>query len=136
MILIDTSVWIATYRDPSGATAHALGQLVGSSPIATNGFIRMEVLQGATDDTDWHRIATAFSALVDLPFKPDIWGNAARIYFDLRRLGVTIRSTIDACIAQTALDQQIELIHADRDFDRIFTVRPALKLRRLVSGGS
>ena len=136
MILIDTSVWIATYRDRSGAVAIALRNLVGSAPIATTGFIRMEVLQGAADDNDWKRIATEMSALVYLPLKTDIWDNAARIYFDLRHVAITISSTIDACIAQTALDHQVELLHFDRDFDHIHTVRPALKLRRFVTGGS
>lgn len=135
MILIDTSVWIAVYRDQSGATAHALRQTVGAEPIATNGFIKMEVLQGASDDADWSRIAAAFATLVDLPSKPDLWENAARIYFDLRRASVTIRSTVDSCIAQTALDYQVELLHADRDFERVATIRP-LKLRRFTFGGS
>lgn len=135
MILIDTSAWIAVFRDQSGATAHALRQMVGAEPIATNGFVKMEVLQGASDVADWSRIAAAFAALVDLPPKADLWENAARIYFDLRRGSVTIRSTIDSCIAQTALDYDVELLHADRDFDRIATVRP-LKLRRFISGGS
>ena len=57
---------------------------------------------------DWKRIATEMSALVYLPLKTDIWDNAARIYFDLRHVGITIRSTIDACIAQTALDHKVE----------------------------
>jgi predicted nucleic acid-binding protein len=32
------------------------------------------------------------------------WREAARIYFDLRKQGFTIRSPIDACIAQLAIE--------------------------------
>jgi hypothetical protein len=35
----------------------------------------------------------------------------------LRRRGVTVRKTIDVIIASYCILHQIELLHADRDFD-------------------
>lgn len=51
------------------------------------------------------------------------WQAAARIFYDLRRQGLTIRSPIDCCIAQTALENDLLLIHNDRDFETISQVR-------------
>ena len=58
------------------------------------------------------------------------WSEAARIYFDLRRVGKTVRSPIDCCIAQIAMDNKALLLHRDRDFEVIAAVRP-LRQKRL-----
>ena len=57
------------------------------------------------------------------------WVFAARIYYDLQRQGLTVRSSIDCCIAQIAIETQLTLIHNDRDFETIQQVRPLLCLR-------
>jgi len=49
----------------------------------------------------------------------DSWQGAARIYYDLRRRGMTVRSPIDCCIAQAAMEHDLLLIHNDRDFETI-----------------
>jgi predicted nucleic acid-binding protein len=57
------------------------------------------------------------------------WREAARIYFDLRKQGFTIRSPIDACIAQLAIENQALLLHRDRDFETISKIRALKQLR-------
>ncbi len=52
------------------------------------------------------------------------WRAAARIYFDLRRQGMTVRSPIDCCIAQIALENRLLLLHNDRVFFVISKIRP------------
>lgn len=42
---------------------------------------------------------------------------------NLCRQGLTIRSPIDCCIAQAALDNDLLLIHNDRDLETIAQVR-------------
>jgi hypothetical protein len=59
------------------------------------------------------------------------WTGAARIFFDLRRVGKTVRSPIDCCIAQIAMDHDVLLLHRDRDFETISGLRP-LSQRRLL----
>ena len=58
------------------------------------------------------------------------WIDASRIYFDLRRTGKTIRSSLDCCIAQLAIENKCTLLHNDRDFETIATVR-SMKHTRL-----
>ncbi|MBW2741668.1 MAG: PIN domain-containing protein, partial [Deltaproteobacteria bacterium] len=52
------------------------------------------------------------------------WAEAARIYFELRRKGVTINSSIDCCIAQIAIEAGALLLHKDKDFSKIANIRP------------
>jgi predicted nucleic acid-binding protein len=57
------------------------------------------------------------------------WTDAARIYFDLRRTGRTVRSPIDCCIAQIAIDHAALLLHRDRDFTTTAQMRPLREMR-------
>jgi predicted nucleic acid-binding protein len=63
-----------------------------------------------------------------LPNELETYENAARMYYDLRRKSITIRSTIDIFIAQTAIYYDLFLLHKDRDFDFIAQNTPELKI--------
>lgn len=52
------------------------------------------------------------------------WSDATRIFFELRKKGITVRSSIDCCITQIALEHDALLLHKDADFDRIASIRP------------
>jgi predicted nucleic acid-binding protein len=58
------------------------------------------------------------------------WTDAARIYFELKQRGFTVRSTLDCSIAVVALQHGLTLLHNDRDFETIAMVRP-LKHQRI-----
>jgi predicted nucleic acid-binding protein len=45
--------------------------------------------------------------------------HAVRIYRDCRKKGKTIRSTIDCIIAAICIENDLVLLHKDRDFDLI-----------------
>jgi predicted nucleic acid-binding protein len=47
------------------------------------------------------------------------WQEAARMFFELRRLGKTMRSVIDCMIAQLCIEQHLTLFHNDRDFEMV-----------------
>jgi len=59
----------------------------------------------------------------------DSYANAARIYFDCRRKGVAIRSTLDCLIAEIAMEHNLILLHDDVDFCHMATVITDLKIR-------
>ncbi|GHT53391.1 twitching motility protein PilT [Bacteroidia bacterium] len=54
--------------------------------------------------------------------------NAALMYMKCRKSGITIRSTVDLIIAQTAIENNLYLLHNDNDYINIATVVPDLKL--------
>jgi predicted nucleic acid-binding protein len=48
--------------------------------------------------------------------------------FTCRRAGITIRSTIHLLIAQTAIENNLYLLHKDEDFTNIAKIIPELKI--------
>lgn len=124
MILVDTSVIVALLRDRTGVHARKLVEIAGDREIVFPRFAELEVLVGAKSDAEWRQINSFFASFRLLDPSPSTWREAARIYFDLRRKGRTIRSIVDCCIAQIALDEAATLVHNDRDFDAIASIRP------------
>lgn len=131
MYLVDTSVWIDFIRGKATTATKQLldifnaGQTVGISPV-----IFQEVLQGAESEQRFNQFKDYF---MGLPFyypknAAASYAEAAHIYFMCRRNGLTIRSTIDCLIAQTAIEHQLILLHNDMDFKHIAKIIPALKL--------
>ena len=130
MVLVDTSVWVNVFRDATGAERNALKTVIGDDDVVLTRFIQLELLQGARDEQEWALLVSYLDNQEYLEAQPDIWRNAARIFFELRRHGRTVRSPIDCCIAQLALEHDALLVHRDRDFETIATVR-ALRQQRI-----
>ncbi len=124
MVLVDTSVWIDVLRDSRGAKREALARAVGGDDVVLSRFIQLELLQGCRDEREWGLLKEYLDAQEYLDLSPDSWREAARVYFDLRQKGRTIRSPIDCCIAQAAMDHGALLLHRDHDFETIASARP------------
>jgi hypothetical protein len=50
------------------------------------------------------------------------------MYFDCRRAGVTIRSSMNCLIARVTIEHGLALLHDDRDFEKMAEVIPDLAL--------
>jgi predicted nucleic acid-binding protein len=124
MILVDTSVWVELLRDRSGKVRVVFESALDGDDAVLSRFHQLELLQGARDEREWSLLHEYLDAQVYLESEPLSWVEAARIYFDLRRRGKTVRSAIDCCIAQIAIDHDVLLLHRDRDFEVIAEVRP------------
>lgn len=130
MILVDTSVWVEVLRDRTGRPREALETaLDGDEPVLTR-FHQLELLQGARDEREWNLLSEYLAVQEYLESGSESWTVAARIFYDLRRAGKTVRSPIDCCIAQIAIEHDVLLLHRDRDFEIIATMRP-LRQQRL-----
>ena len=131
MILVDTSVWIAFVR---GASSHAVRRLRlaldGGIIVALTSLIYQEILQGAESERAFRELCAYFSGQRFLHPRDPIESHeaAARLYFDCRRKGLTVRSTNDCLIAQIAIEHDVALLHDDRDFQNIAKLAPRLKL--------
>ena len=130
MLLIDTSLWLAIYRDPTGSVSRHVQSVAGSEEIVFCQFIRAELLQGCRDEREWMRSLEYLDDQSYLEISRAGWTEAARIYFELRQQGLTVRSTLDCCIAVVALEHDLTLLHNDQDYEKITTVRP-LKQKRV-----
>ncbi|MCC5654235.1 PIN domain nuclease [Nostoc sp. XA013] len=129
MLLIDTSVWIVVFRNRNGQVRQQLETLIASREVLLTRFTQLELLQGSLNEQEWTLLSTYLETQNYIEPSIDSWQAAARIYYDLRRQGLTVRSPIDCCIAQTALENNLLLIHNDRDFETIAQVRPLQHLR-------
>ena len=95
-----------------------------------NEFIYQQILQGSKDEKEF---AVLKSYLMDVPLyslKRGIqsFENAALLNFRCRRKGATIRSTVDLLIAETAIENNIPLLHDDDDFANMARIITELKL--------
>ncbi|HJN51098.1 MAG: PIN domain-containing protein [Pseudomonadales bacterium] len=123
MILVDTSVWILVLRDSNGRYAKKLRAIEGDQDLVFTRFTQLELCQGARDEFEWALLSEYLSDQVYIETSSETWKDAARIYFDLRRRGKTVHSPIDCCIAQLALENDLTLLHRDKDFQTIAAVR-------------
>jgi predicted nucleic acid-binding protein len=122
MILVDSSVLIGYLRGDDTAAVRRFDQVIERRlPFGISPIIFTEVLQGAASEKEFDLLAEYLGGqrFYDLPPGSASYYSAARMFFDLRRKGLTIRSTIDCLIAQTALDHDLYLLHDDADFDRL-----------------
>jgi len=129
MLLIDTSVWINVFRDRSGQVRQQLEVLIAGRDVLLTRFTQLELLQGSLNEQEWTLLSSYLEAQDYVELTSSSWQTAARIYYDLRRRGLTVRSPIDCCIAQAALENDLLLVHDDRDFETIAQVRSLQNLR-------
>ncbi len=124
MILVDTSVWISIFNDKTGQVVKAFQARLGSEHYVLSRFNQLELLQGARSQKEWELLEDYLATQYYLEASDNTWQEAARVYFELRRRGVTINSPVDCCIAQIAWEHGALLLHRDKDFEKILRVRP------------
>jgi predicted nucleic acid-binding protein len=132
VIVVDTSVLIAFLKGARTPAAERFAQIEENGvPFAIPVFCFQELLQGARDQREWRVLDKYLATQRILPAEEplDLHREAARIFFDGRRRGLTIRSTIDCVIAAQTLRAGATLLHDDSDFDRIAKIRPLKTVR-------
>jgi predicted nucleic acid-binding protein len=124
-LLVDTSVWIAILRGQVEVDRASYHEYFTCGPVV------QEVLQGFGENPLASRYQDRLLKVPRLsdPLPSELFVNAADIYRQGRRRGLTIRSAAECLIAAIALENGATIWHRDRDFDNIaqFT---NLKVRR------
>ena len=119
MLLIDTSVWIRLFRDKQGKFKQTLIEAIDGKEYYLSRFTQTELLQGARNEQEWAELNNYLSTQDYIDPSIQSWSQAARIYYELRRQGITVRNTIDCLIAASAIEHDLLLLHDDRDFEAI-----------------
>ncbi len=120
IILVDTTVWIDFFTGRSLPHVAILEDLIENrEDICTCGIILTEVLQGIRKDTEFRKTRDLFKTLVLLPMSYAVFLRSAEIYRKLRKKGITIRKPLDCMIASTAIENDVQLLHNDKDFHPI-----------------
>lgn len=118
LILVDSSVWIDYFNGAITPQTNKLEELLDSEPIAIGDLMLTEVLQGFRKDKDFVRARDVLTSLEVI----EIGGRetavqAAEHFRTLRKLGVTVRKTIDSLIATRCIESGLRLLHCGRDFE-------------------
>ncbi|MDL1977914.1 MAG: PIN domain nuclease [Deltaproteobacteria bacterium] len=120
IILVDTTVWIDFFAARSLPHVVALETIIKRrEDICICGIILAEVLQGIRQDTEFRKTRDLFNTLILLPMPYTAFLRSADIYRKLRKIGITIQKPLDCMIASVAIENDIPLLHNDRDFQPI-----------------
>ncbi len=127
-MLVDTSVWIQWLRGRETPQTLMLDSLLDEADAWFAPVILQELLQGARNEANARRLRAEFA---DQPMlMPSVQTHLAAgdLYARCRWHGVTIRSPHDCLIATLAIEHQTMLLQDDRDFARIASMEPSLRL--------
>ena len=118
MIVVDTSIWVDYFNGVSNSHTDLLDRLLFHERILIGDIILTEVLQGFRDDSAFRDARELLDAL---EFSPMLGKKnallAAQNFRILRKVGITVRKTIDVMIATFCVVNRHYLLHSDRDFD-------------------
>lgn len=132
MILIDTSAFIEFLNKTGSPFDRGIESLISKNEdTAIADIVLTEVLQGIRDDKDYMEVKQSLLSFSVYSLKSvDSFIAAADLYRKCRKAGHTIRNTVDLLIAQIVLENDLTLLHNDRDFDTLADICN-LKIYRL-----
>lgn len=117
MIMVDSSVWIDFFNGVDKPHVEKLYQLLGKEIIVTGDLIVVEVLQGFNVDSHFNLGKEVLERLTYFSLcDKSLALTAANNYRILRKHGITVRKTIDVVIGTFCIENQIALLHHDKDF--------------------
>ncbi|HDZ23837.1 MAG TPA: PIN domain nuclease [Desulfobacteraceae bacterium] len=122
-VLVDTSIWIEYFNHRQSENGETVEDLLRKGRVVLTGIVVTELLQGAKLKNEFDAILNSILALPFLDATLNTWIEAGRIFYSLRKKGVTIPTT-DVVLASLAKENQCLLFSLDSHFERI----PGLKL--------
>ena len=122
-VLVDTSVWADFLNGAPTREAQLLARLIEDEvEIVTCGVVIAEVLQGIRRSSTLPALERQFRDMDCLtPRQPESYFEAARLYRELRAVGITVRSTIDCLIVTLAAERGVLLLSRDQDIQSILS---------------
>lgn len=117
MIVVDTSVWIDFLNGRNAPHVGQLRAILGAHEIIVGDVMLCEVLHGLDSERSAMDVEALLRRFEIVPMAGDaIAVAAARNFRHLRRLGVTVRKTIDLLIGTWCIENRRPLLHNDSDF--------------------
>jgi predicted nucleic acid-binding protein len=118
MILVDSSVFIDYFNGINNWHTDELNALLGNELVITGDYILAEVLQGFRNDKDYKIAKEIMQSFPCFNIcNEELAIKSADNFRYLRRKGITIRKTVDLIIGTFCIENDIELLHNDRDYE-------------------
>jgi len=93
-------------------------------------YVYQELLQGSLNDKEFNLLKNYLDSLpfYDLRYGKESFENAALIYMNCRKKGITVKSTVDLLIAEITIENDLFLFHNDSDYTNIAKINKNLKI--------
>ena len=121
MVLVDTSSWIAFFREGSSLAARRLDALLEEGEACICGLVEAELLPGL-NRKDRIKVRALMAGLTRLKTAPDIWADVADIQERSLSKGLGPFSIPDLVIAAVALRHNVPLFSLDKHFQSLSPV--------------
>ncbi|MBI4238372.1 MAG: PIN domain-containing protein [Deltaproteobacteria bacterium] len=118
LVLIDTSVWIAYFRETEPKLTVTLDRLLHLGQVATAAIILAELIHGAHSPAEGRKIQTRFQPLHAISSDDRHWDAAGLLAARVRRRGHTVNLT-DCYIAALAKAADAAVYTLDKHFSWI-----------------
>ncbi|HHZ08921.1 MAG TPA: PIN domain nuclease [Rhizobiales bacterium] len=118
MILADTSVWVDFFASRLTPQVARLREAVVNREILMGDLILVELLQGVRRGTVRREVERKLGPIrCEVMCRPRLAPVAAANYRRLRENGIAIRGIVDVIIATWCIENRVQLLHSDRDFE-------------------
>lgn len=118
MILVDSSVFIDYFNGINNWHTDELNALLGNELVITGDYILAEVLQGFRHDKDYKIAKEIMQSFPCFSIcNEELAIKSAKNFRYLRTKGITIRKTVDLIIGTFCIENDLELLHKDKDFE-------------------
>jgi hypothetical protein len=131
MIIVDTSALISFLKGKKNSAVDKFEHILKNKvPYGINYYIYQEVLQGAKNEKEFKLLKEYLGSqkFYNLKNGQKSHEDAAKLYFKCRAAGYTVKSTIDLLIAQTAIENNLSLLHNDAGYVNIARIITDLQL--------
>jgi predicted nucleic acid-binding protein len=116
-LVADTSAWIEFVRGAGSETDQLLTAAIDNHKVLLPDLVYHEVLRGMPSEAEARTMIKRFEPFIDFNLcNMAIAEKAASHYLFLRSKGITVRGTVDLLIATWCIENDVPLLHADRDF--------------------
>jgi predicted nucleic acid-binding protein len=116
-VLVDTSVWVEFFRKREPCHG-AVVRLLDNDQICLTGIVLAELMQGARTEKELGVLLNFPQVFPFIPETPQLWADAGRLAFDLRRKGITIGLS-DCYIAAAAGSARSQVATLDNHFEAL-----------------
>jgi predicted nucleic acid-binding protein len=130
MVLVDTSVLIPILKNTRTAETEKFDEIVERGiPYGICNYVYQELLQGVRTENQFELLKDYLDTqrFYDLKDGRESYAKAAKMFYKCQKAGIILRKGIDLLIAQIAIENNLRLLHNDKDFAQLMTVEKRLR---------
>ena len=117
-VLIDTSVWVAYFRNTSAQLSERVEALMAEAEICVPKIVLAELLQGSKSEREIRTIENFVDAFTIVDQGAGTWADAGKLAYQLKKKGKSV-NLADCYIAVIACEQGCSLLTLGEHFKDI-----------------